>query len=234
MSVKVGGVNFPWRCFHCDEVFFDSAEAAKHFGEIRIAYGVCIHDEAACQVDIAKYREMQKQLERYRNEDTDLHRQIASLQAHHAAALMRAEEAGYAKGLRDGRALSSGMIRIGIILIFTFACLIFNCSAQLPPLPPPTSIKTNTLSPAAYARYLAIVQARATNPPTAPKTKINLSWSFGSVRNSQIVIFQSGDLTNWQIVRCIAITNNSITLPATNSHMSYIAGVFSQLKGTNQ
>lgn len=47
-------------------------------------------------------------LERYRWEDTDLHRQIHSIQAEHSAALRRAEEIGYDRGLRDGMKLKRG------------------------------------------------------------------------------------------------------------------------------
>ena len=44
---------------------------------------------------------MEDQLRRYRDEDTDLHREIFALKAAHEVALRRAEEAGYAAGLRD-------------------------------------------------------------------------------------------------------------------------------------
>lgn len=87
-----------WRCFHCNEVFRSAKDAALHFG----------HSErtvTACQIDVAAVRAMERELARYREEDTDLHRQIRSLESAHQTALMRAEESGYAKGLRDGRDL---------------------------------------------------------------------------------------------------------------------------------
>lgn len=90
----------PWRCFHCDEVFWCSFAAADHFG-----YAEC--STAACQVDAKALRKMERELASYRQEDTDLHRQIRSMECKHQTALMRAEESGYAKGLRDGRALSA-------------------------------------------------------------------------------------------------------------------------------
>ena len=87
-----------WRCFHCDEVFTDRGSAVEHFG-------TSCTDNAACQISAKEIREMEKQLSRYRNEDTDLHRHLAHLQGEHQVALRRAEEAGYENGLRDGRLL---------------------------------------------------------------------------------------------------------------------------------
>lgn len=92
-----------WRCFHCDEVFTDSKDAATHFGTAPEAQPVC-----AIKAD--EIRHMEWCLEKYRNEDTDLHRQINCMQGEHAQALMRAEESGYSKGLQDGRALASGTL----------------------------------------------------------------------------------------------------------------------------
>lgn len=59
-----------------------------------------------CQIFGKTVRAMEDEISRYRNEDTDLHRQIAHMQTEHNTALMRAEESGYAKGLRDGRELA--------------------------------------------------------------------------------------------------------------------------------
>ena len=85
-----------WRCFHCDEVFTDRKDAVEHFGS-------SCTDVPACQVDAKRLRELEKQLRLYRNEDTDLHRAIEHLRSEHSIALVRAEESGYAKGLRDAR-----------------------------------------------------------------------------------------------------------------------------------
>lgn len=83
-----------WRCFHCDEVFKDFAEAELHFG-------TSCYDVPICQITAAEVRGMELQLRRYSEEDTDLHREIARLKSDHATALQREEEKGYAKGLRD-------------------------------------------------------------------------------------------------------------------------------------
>ena len=89
------GGELTWRCFHCCEVFTDPAEAALHFG-------TRIYDAPACQVDVAKLRDLERQLDRYREEDTDLHREIHRLHSDYQTKLMREEEKGYARGLHDG------------------------------------------------------------------------------------------------------------------------------------
>lgn len=87
-----------WRCFHCDQVFRSRSRAALHFGTTESATPLC-------QIDAARVRQMEADLEKYRDEDTDLHRQIRQLESHHQAALRQAEEDGYANGLADGRQL---------------------------------------------------------------------------------------------------------------------------------
>jgi DNA polymerase III subunit epsilon len=85
-----------WRCFHCDEVFTTVAAAREHFGDRQMA-------EPACQINVAKYREMEALHERALAEDSDADRRYAVLVSEHAAALRREEERGYEKGLADGR-----------------------------------------------------------------------------------------------------------------------------------
>lgn len=87
-----------WRCFHCDEVFTDAEAARLHFGPTS-------QHKPACQLDVKYLRQLETELERYRAEDTDLHRQLAQQQTAHQFALRRAEEAGYSQGLRDVRQL---------------------------------------------------------------------------------------------------------------------------------
>jgi hypothetical protein len=88
----------PWRCFHCNETFTDAEQATLHFGSTQMS-------EPACQVSPERLRELEAQLDRYRHEDTDLHREIYGLHAKHHTALQREEEKGYARGLADARAL---------------------------------------------------------------------------------------------------------------------------------
>jgi hypothetical protein len=83
-----------WRCFHCDEVFTDAAEARAHFGDT-------LYRDSACQIPVERFREIEQEITRYRLEDTDLHREMQRLTAEHAVALRREEEKGYARGLKD-------------------------------------------------------------------------------------------------------------------------------------
>lgn len=91
-----------WRCFHCDESFTDREAAALHFGTRE-------HHQPACTIDIAEYRRAEAENQRYREEDSDLHREMYALRAQHQVELRRAEEAGYARGLKDGAAQEVGV-----------------------------------------------------------------------------------------------------------------------------
>jgi hypothetical protein len=88
-----------WTCFHCGETFMHPNAARLHFG-------ASITDEPKCQISAHRLRAMEDELRRYRDEDTDLHRQLRSMETDHAVALRREEEKGYARGLRDARAES--------------------------------------------------------------------------------------------------------------------------------
>ena len=89
-----------WRCFHCDEVFTERECAQLHFG-------ATLMSDPACQINAVQVRQMERTLARFREEDTDLHREIYRLKSDHQIALRREEEAGYAKGLADGRAIAT-------------------------------------------------------------------------------------------------------------------------------
>ncbi len=81
-----------WACFHCGEVF-DAEGARLHFGDSEMA-------EVACTIDEGQLREMERELARYRAEDSDADRAVQSMRADHVVALRKEEEAGYAKGLK--------------------------------------------------------------------------------------------------------------------------------------
>ena len=90
--------NLPWRCFYCDAVFHDREAATVHFG----------HNEGCqpiCKFTPKQIRLMERRIEEHRDEDTDLHRQIRSLETAQAAAVQRAEELGYDRGLQDAERL---------------------------------------------------------------------------------------------------------------------------------
>ncbi len=87
-----------WRCFHCDESFTDATAAETHFGKSESS-------RPACQLDAAEYRAMEERMRRYNDEDSDLHREIHRIESRYQQALQREEEAGYARGLKDGGAV---------------------------------------------------------------------------------------------------------------------------------
>lgn len=92
-----------WRCFFCDEVFTRLKDAAEHFGRD----DACEADVPACKLSAAHghlvhyIRKLEDELRRYQTEDSDVMRAMYSLEADHRQALIRAEEAGYNKGVRD-------------------------------------------------------------------------------------------------------------------------------------
>jgi hypothetical protein len=95
--VSVPGIADVWRCFYCDETFTDRAAAELHFGP----GGALRQDQPACRINIAEYRAMEEIVRRYADDDSDMHRAMYRMQSEHAVALRRAEEDGYARGLRD-------------------------------------------------------------------------------------------------------------------------------------
>lgn len=98
----------PWRCFQCDEVFTDAKSAGDHFG-------VWPSDVAACRVEggmaaeLERLRQETVRLQRQiSEEDTPLYRQLRRQESEHSTALLREEEKGYARGVRDARAEANG------------------------------------------------------------------------------------------------------------------------------
>lgn len=89
-----------WRCFHCDEIFTTVDAATDHFGP-------AIYSDPACAIDAHRLRELEAELTRHREEDTDLHRELHRKDSERQQAVQRAEEDGYARGLRDGANLPS-------------------------------------------------------------------------------------------------------------------------------
>lgn len=92
-----------WTCFHCGETFTHHIPARRHFGADIAAEPACrIKGENEHGLVIA-LRVAEAELDRYRDEDTDLHRHIARMASEHGQALRQEEEKGYARGLRDQR-----------------------------------------------------------------------------------------------------------------------------------
>jgi hypothetical protein len=101
-----------WTCFHCGETFPGNLTGQR---AAQLHFGASIHDEPKCQISAHHLRVMETDLRRYREEDTELHREIARMQADHAVALRREEEKGYARGLEDARKFPEtlGLARTG-------------------------------------------------------------------------------------------------------------------------
>lgn len=97
-----------WRCFHCGAEFFKVQErwAREHFGRDESAKPVCLLRIPGEDGLIAALRKAEDELARFRAEDSDILRameqmSVAVSAADHRLAVQRAEEEGYAKGLRD-------------------------------------------------------------------------------------------------------------------------------------
>jgi hypothetical protein len=91
-----------WRCFHCDEVFTSFRCASIHFGASEAATPAC--KLKSYEVHLVEHiRALEDQLQAYRVEDGHILRSIYSLEADHRQALVKAEQAGYDKGVADMR-----------------------------------------------------------------------------------------------------------------------------------
>lgn len=98
-----------WTCFHCGETFTTVGSARDHFGANPDAQPGCmvrvsLGGERGLLMALRKVEEELATLYRERcDEDTHLHREIYTLQSRHSDALRQAEDAGYARGLRDAK-----------------------------------------------------------------------------------------------------------------------------------
>ena len=93
-----------WTCFHCGETFTTPGAAREHFGPTpNVEPGCTIKVQLGGERGLLNaLRKAEARLARYMEEDTDLHRAMYAMQSRHTDALMAAEEAGYARGVRDG------------------------------------------------------------------------------------------------------------------------------------
>lgn len=95
-----------WRCFHCDEVFFSVKWAREHFGSDQGATPACKIKGHEGHL-ITYIRRLEDDLAKYRVEDSDVLRAMFSLEVDHQQALIREEEKGYERAVRDMRALDA-------------------------------------------------------------------------------------------------------------------------------
>lgn len=98
-----------WTCFHCGETFMDEGQARIHFGEDQGATPGCLMRlQPGEHGMLRKMRAMEKELHTVTfqlfEQDSETDRYLANIQAAHASAVTKAEETGYAKGLRDAGA----------------------------------------------------------------------------------------------------------------------------------
>lgn len=96
-----------WTCFHCGETFTDLDAARDHFGASQTAAPGCLVKVSlgAERGLLTALREAEDTIARYMEDDTELHRALYQMQSRHSGALRTAEEAGYERGLKDGRSL---------------------------------------------------------------------------------------------------------------------------------
>lgn len=99
-----------WRCFHCGDTFTKAQErwAREHFGADISATPVCLMRVPGESSLLSALRNAQDELDRRRSEDSDLMRALYAMQADHATALLREEERGYERGLRDAQSEATG------------------------------------------------------------------------------------------------------------------------------
>jgi hypothetical protein len=88
-----------WRCFHCDTVFRSEQQARIHFGSDESATCACVLPHEQHLVD--HIRDLEQQLDSYRADNIPILKSIMTLESDHRQALIRAEESGYNKGVRD-------------------------------------------------------------------------------------------------------------------------------------
>lgn len=100
-----------WRCFHCDEVFYDEHAAKLHFGMDQC-------NDPACKIKMGAEGSLVTALRRAEaeladawaailNESTEAAKAYYAQQSRHGEQLRAAEELGYERGLADGRAENS-------------------------------------------------------------------------------------------------------------------------------
>jgi len=106
-DIPIPNVN-GWVCFHCGEAFTDANAARDHFG-------FDPSDDPACRIKLGGERSLITALRKAEracanmafamaNESTDAAQAYWDMVTRHNAALEAAENLGYERGLRDGRA----------------------------------------------------------------------------------------------------------------------------------
>ena len=97
-----------WRCFHCGEVFTDENAAREHFGFDQASDPAC-RIKAGAEGSLVKALRAAENaaasaIHMVHNQDTDGFKAYYAAQSRSISAIQAAEEAGYERGLSDGRA----------------------------------------------------------------------------------------------------------------------------------
>lgn len=96
-----------WTCFHCGETFMTVGAARNHFGFDPSSDPACRIKIGAERGLVMALRKAEADLEEMRrllhDESSEAYRLYAAQTSRHRDQLMAAEEAGYEKGLHDGR-----------------------------------------------------------------------------------------------------------------------------------
>lgn len=95
-----------WRCFHCDDVFTSAYKAQEHFGLDEFTKPACRIVGASSGL-ITALREAENSAAdawfKLHEEMSDIAKAMYAQNSRHQQALLRAEELGYERGLRDAR-----------------------------------------------------------------------------------------------------------------------------------
>lgn len=106
-----------WRCFHCGGHFTDESAARLHFGREEGATPACIIKGADGGL-LRALRDAEQQadeaVQMMHNESTDAAKAYHRQRCRHTQALIAAEEAGYERGLADGRSLPARQDEVGV------------------------------------------------------------------------------------------------------------------------
>lgn len=96
-----------WRCFHCGDVFTSAFKAEEHFGRDEGRTPACQIVGAASGL-ITALREAEDSAAdawfKLHEEMSDIAKAMYAQNSRHQQSLLRAEELGYERGLRDARA----------------------------------------------------------------------------------------------------------------------------------
>ncbi len=89
-----------WRCFHCDEVFTNPVHALEHFGGDESVTPACKIRGSEGHL-ITYIRRLETELRSYRDDSDLITRAWLAKESEQHQALIREEEKGYARGVRD-------------------------------------------------------------------------------------------------------------------------------------